>query len=367
MKHLLPAFILVFFFSCGNTDPQTTDSAITTSEATLPVDRNTQPTEKLTDELALKEKELASTEVRSEKITSKTESVPSTEVAQTSLQNQPSTMADKKPASPTKLKQPKVITEPVERDGTRSEADVPSTRTTPAPVEIKETLVEEVTEKPVAAPVRPDHSAWNSLLSSYVSGTGTVNYSGLKADTEKLDAYLAELAKATPDGSWNKREAMAYWMNAYNAFTVKLILNNWPVKSIMDLHGGKPWDVKWIELAGKTYSLNGIEHGILRPVYGDPRIHFAVNCAAQSCPPIHNRAFTASNLNGKLESLANSFINNSKYNEIGTSEVKVSSIFDWYGKDFGDVKNYLNKYSTTKIDAATPIEFKEYDWALNGK
>ncbi len=158
---------------------------------------------------------------------------------------------------------------------------------------------------------------------------------------------------------------MAFWINAYNANTIKLILKKYPVKSITDLDGGKPWDVKWIKIGSKTYSLNNIEHDIIRPRYKDARIHFAVNCAAASCPPLPNKAFTAANLNSLLESRTRSFVRNSKYNTINDDAVKVSKIFDWYGEDFGDLREYLNKYAATEIPEGTEIGFAEYDWALN--
>jgi hypothetical protein len=158
---------------------------------------------------------------------------------------------------------------------------------------------------------------------------------------------------------------MAYWINTYNAFTVKLILDNWPVKSIKEISGGDPWAVKWIELAGNKYSLNQIENDILRPKYGDARIHFAVNCAAVSCPPLYNRAFTAANLTTNLDRLARAFINNERYNTISTEAAEVSKIFDWYGVDFGTLYEYLDKYAEASLDANTQISFKTYDWALN--
>lgn len=131
------------------------------------------------------------------------------------------------------------------------------------------------------------------------------------------------------------------------------------------MHDGKPWDVKWIKIGDKTYSLNNIEHDIIRPKYKEPRIHFAVNCAAKSCPPLLNKAWTASNLETNLANQAQKFINNTKYNQLSASTVKVSRIFDWYKEDFGDLINYLNQFSSTKINATAKISFIEYDWALN--
>lgn len=224
---------------------------------------------------------------------------------------------------------------------------------------------ERVDSGEVTAPTPPDHSVWNEILRQYVSDSGNVYYSRLKNQESKLDAYLADLAKATPDASWSRKAAMAYWINAYNAFTLKRILNNWPVGSIMDLDGGKTWDVKWIELAGSTYSLNQIEHEIIRPEFKDARIHFAVNCAAASCPPLANRAFTADNLDAMLENLARRFINNGLYNQVSKESIRVSKIFDWYGEDFGNLRDYLNKYLKNPLPEDTKIGFRDYDWSLN--
>lgn len=202
------------------------------------------------------------------------------------------------------------------------------------------------------------------MLKMHVDGSGKVNYPGLKSQEAKLDAYLATLAKDAPDGDWSRNEALTYWLNAYNAFTLKLILDNYPVKSITDLHGGKPWDVKWIKIDGKTYSLNQIEHDIIRPRYKDPRIHFAVVCAANSCPPLADYAFSANSVNSQLDKLARRFINNKKFNQT-TGEVKISKIFEWYAGDFGDVRTYLNKYLTTNIPEGAEIGYAEYNWGLN--
>jgi len=215
-----------------------------------------------------------------------------------------------------------------------------------------------------AKPSAPSHTDWNSLLQKHVTSSGKVNYAGFKKDEAILDAYLAKLAESIPQSDWGRKTSLAYWINTYNAFTVKRILKDYPLKSITDLDGGDPWKVKWITLDGKKYSLNNIEHDIIRPRYKEPRIHFAVNCAATSCPPIPNQAFTPANLNAMLESNTRRFINNPAYNQTG-GDIKVSKIFDWYGEDFGDLRTYLNKYLKEPIAEGTEIGFKEYDWMLN--
>ncbi len=209
------------------------------------------------------------------------------------------------------------------------------------------------------------HDKWDQLLRKYVSTSGKVNYKGLKADKAELESYLKYLQENQIQDNWSKAKKMAYWINAYNAFTIKLIVDNYPVSSITKLYNGKPWDQKWIKLDGQTYNLNNIENDILRPQYKDARIHFAVNCAALSCPPILNQAWTENNLNQLLEKQAKAFINNPKFNTIESNEIEISKIFEWYAVDFGNIVDYLNRYSKTKISANAKVKYKEYDWALN--
>ncbi len=213
----------------------------------------------------------------------------------------------------------------------------------------------------------PTHQAFSKQLNQFVSSDGIVDYAGWKKQEADLDRYLAELAKSTPQGYWSRSQALAYWINTYNAFTIKLILENYPLNSIKDLHDGNPWAIKWITLAGKTYSLNQIENEIIRPQFKEPRIHFAVNCAAASCPPLLNEAFKADQLEKQLEKQTRKFINNSTFNKLDGNTLKVSKIFDWYGEDFGTLKAYLNNYRTPQIAASTSITFMAYDWALNSK
>ena len=213
----------------------------------------------------------------------------------------------------------------------------------------------------------PSHQAWDVLLQQYVSTNGQVSYSNWSKNKAALEAYLKTLADNPVQNNWSRNEKLAYWINAYNAFTIKLILDNFPLKSIMSLHGGKPWDVKWIQLGDKTYSLNQIENDIIRPQFKDARIHFAVNCAAKSCPTLLNRAFTADKLETQLEAQTRTFINNPAFNQISAKSATVSQIFEWYAGDFGDLKAYINKYSNTKLDGSAKVAYQEYQWDLNGK
>lgn len=209
------------------------------------------------------------------------------------------------------------------------------------------------------------HQSFDALLQKYVSEEGQVNYVGLKSDKKALNAYCKLLTENPVQDAWTREQKMAYWINAYNAYTLKLIVDNYPTKSIMNFDGGKTWDVRRIKLGSKKYSLNNIENDILRPQFKDPRIHFALNCAAKSCPPLWNHAYTADNLEATLTARTKAFVNNPKYNEIHTNDMKISKIFEWYAADFGDVKNFLNQHSKTWIKRSASVVFYEYDWGLN--
>jgi len=221
----------------------------------------------------------------------------------------------------------------------------------------------QVPNKP--GPMNIDHAVFHKLLSSNVSNNGAVNYKSIKG-SPALDSYL-KMLEATDVSKLSQSQQLAFWINAYNAFTIKKVVSNYPLISITDLDGGKPWDKKWINLNGKTLSLNDIENVIIRPQFKEPRIHFAVNCAAKSCPPLLNQAYSAGNLNTHMENLAKQFINNPKYNKIANDKVVISKIFEWYKEDFGNIISYLNKYSDTKISDNATVEYMDYDWSLNDK
>lgn len=210
------------------------------------------------------------------------------------------------------------------------------------------------------------HDSWNSQLQQFVSSTGTVNYSAWKQEEGQLDAYLSELESTNP-ASLGRNAKLAFWINAYNAYTVKLILKNYPLRSITDL--GSPWDQKFITINGTTYSLNDIEHKILRGQLKEYRVHFAVNCASISCPPLLNKAYTAGNVQSLLDSQARKFINSTRYNSISGSELRLSKIFEWYREDFersGTLVSYLNQYANSEIPASASVGFQDYNWNLNG-
>ena len=210
-----------------------------------------------------------------------------------------------------------------------------------------------------------NHSDWNVLLQQHVSEKGNVNYKGFKKEELKLKSYLTSLSKHMPDDSWSKDEKMAYWINAYNAFTIQLILDNYPISSIKDIEN--PWDIEFINLRDKTFSLNDIEHKILRKM-NDPRIHFGIVCASVSCPKLQNVAFEASNLDGQLDIAAKEFLANPARNNLSKNAIQLSKIFKWFAKDFkneGSLIDFLNKYSEITILQNAKKSYKDYDWNLN--
>ncbi|MCG2432033.1 DUF547 domain-containing protein [Aequorivita xiaoshiensis] len=213
-----------------------------------------------------------------------------------------------------------------------------------------------------------NHNTWNELLKKHVQANGLVDYNEFIKDEAKLSNYLKMLSLNHPDSTWNRREVLAYYINLYNAATIKLIIENYPVKSIKDI--SRPWSKNRILIGGEMISLNTIEHGILRKM-NEPRIHFALNCASISCPKLSNEAFTAHKIEQQLERVTNDFIN-SKENNISISEAKISSIFKWYKKDFlvyekKDLIGFINQYSKVKINSNTRISYLDYDWSLNEK
>lgn len=215
------------------------------------------------------------------------------------------------------------------------------------------------------------HEIWDTLLRQHVSENGKVDYKGFIRDSVKFNQYLTLLSQHHPnDQNWSREEQMTYWINAYNAFTVKLIVDHYPTKSIKDIKNGIPfvntvWDIKFIKIEGRDYDLNNIEHGILRPKYKDPRIHMAINCASISCPKLFNRAYTADKLNEQLDEAARDFVNDDSKNKISADKPKVSSIFNWYGGDFNNVIDFINKYAKTKINKGAKLEYLDYNWGLN--
>lgn len=231
----------------------------------------------------------------------------------------------------------------------------------------KEVKLDPSESKPVS------HIKWSELLQKHVRD-GKLDYQGVIKDSILLNEYLKVLSSALPnDDNWSRDEQFAYWVNAYNAFTVKLIVDNYPVNSIKDIKKGVPfvntvWDIKFITIENQQFDLNNIEHGILRRKFKDPRIHFAVNCASISCPALLDQAFTAKNLNQQLDSATKAFLYDKSKNNIDPNKPSLSQIFTWYKPDFTDdqtIIEFVNKFIENPISNSVKVSKTEYDWNLN--
>lgn len=217
-----------------------------------------------------------------------------------------------------------------------------------------------------SAKVTIDHSAWNTLLITHVTADGKVNYQEFIKDKVQLNDYLQYLGEHIPDKSWSENETLAYWINAYNAFTIALIIEHYPVKSIVDIKNA--WDIDFIHLGNKTFTLNDIEHQIIRKEFNEPRIHFVLVCAAISCPILLNEAYTPDKLEQQLQQQGKEFINDPSKNSITQKKAKVSQLFNWFADDFtknGSLNDYLNQFSKIKLDPNARVDFLEYNWDLN--
>lgn len=227
-----------------------------------------------------------------------------------------------------------------------------------------------------------DHGAWGAFLGRYVSpgasGINMVRYGSVTAgDRQALKGYIASLEAARPT-TMTRDAAMAYWFNLYNAKTVDIILDNYPVSSIRKIGGGLfssgPWDDTVVTVEGRTLSLNDIEHGIMRPIWNDPRIHYGVNCASIGCPNLPTQPFTSASLSGMLDQAARAYVNHPRGAAIENGRLIVSSIYEWYMEDFGNsdagVIAHLRQYASGPLAAGlgsvTRISNDRYDWNLNG-
>ncbi|MBE8158137.1 MAG: DUF547 domain-containing protein [Betaproteobacteria bacterium] len=226
------------------------------------------------------------------------------------------------------------------------------------------------------------HDAWGAFLARHLSakdGIALLDYGGVSAEDKKsLDEYAAMLA-AAPVRDFSRPEQLAYWINLYNALTVKTVLENYPVSSIKKISSGflptGPWDDKLIKVDGEELSLNDIEHRVLRPIWKDARLHYAVNCASIGCPNLAAEAWTAENAEEMLEAAAAAYINHPRGAEVKNGKLQVSSIYAWFAEDFGGgdaaVIAHLKKYAApelrAQLEGISEIADDDYDWSLNGK
>lgn len=232
---------------------------------------------------------------------------------------------------------------------------------------------------------RVDHGEWSRLLAAYTdTSPGRVarfDYAKVsKADKAALDAYVTRLA-GTPISRFGRAEQFAYWVNFYNALTVKVILDHFPVKSIRDIDispgwfADGPWGAKLVTVEGEKISLDDIEHRILRPIWKDPRIHYVVNCASIGCPDIPPVAVTPENAEKLLNEGAVRYINHPRGVKAADGRIVVSSIYSWFQADFGGnetgVLDHIRKYASdslkSRLKGRDEYDDHDYDWRLNGK
>jgi len=228
---------------------------------------------------------------------------------------------------------------------------------------------------PAAAGSSVDYSIYSELLVKYVSN-GVVDYAGFKAQEARLDQYLKVIEQVDPEGL-AREEQFAFYINAYNAWTIKLILTGYPgVKSIKDLGGlfQSPWKKEFVRIHGKILSLDDIEHGILRPRFKDPRVHFAINCASKSCPPLIPEPYRGATLDAQLTLVTADFLNGPSNYRLEGNTFWVSSIFKWFAEDFNkDVVGFYLRFAQGELKQKLlagrdriEVKYLDYDWSLNG-
>ena len=253
----------------------------------------------------------------------------------------------------------------------------------PALAAPKSELWQHWTENDPSSVLQVDHSTWDRLLKAYLingpDGVPLFRYNRVSiADRTALDHYIRQLTQ-TAVSRLNRNEQKAFWINLYNALTVKVILDHYPVKSIRDidispgLFSDGPWGKKLVSVEGEKISLDDIEHRILRPIWKDPRVHYGVNCASIGCPNLQPEAFTAENTDELLDKGAREFVNSPRGARIENGKLTVSSIYVWFAPDFGGtdagVIDHLKKYAQpdlwTQLEKTDRISDNQYDWTLN--
>ncbi|TAE48711.1 MAG: DUF547 domain-containing protein [Bacteroidetes bacterium] len=218
----------------------------------------------------------------------------------------------------------------------------------------------------------PSHAIWDSLLRQYASDDGRVNYRGFLEDRDRLDTYLALLDQHAPAPGWSRADSLAYWINAYNAFTIRVILDHYPLKSIRELNDinliATIWDKPLFRIGGEPISLGQIEHRILREDFHEPRIHFAINCASVSCPVLRSEAYTAQQIESQLEDQTRRFFADSTRNHFTPEKAELSSILLWFRGDFtreGSLIDFVNRYAPVTLPPDAKVSHIDYDWRLN--
>ena len=234
--------------------------------------------------------------------------------------------------------------------------------------------------------VTVDHSMWDKLLKTYLKpaedGLNRIDYKQFKAEAHKpLKDYVRRL-EAVDVGQLGRAEQFAFWANLYNARTIDIVLDHYPVKSIKDINlgggffatfTGGPWKAKVVTVNGQSLSLDEIEHTIMRGIFKDYRVHFAVNCASVGCPNLAGTALTGARLDELLDQGGRAFVNSSRGVKLTDGQVHVSKIFSWFQADFGGsdsgVLDHIRRYASPELKArlagVSRIDDTFYDWSLN--
>ncbi|QJX47686.1 DUF547 domain-containing protein [Hymenobacter taeanensis] len=220
------------------------------------------------------------------------------------------------------------------------------------------------------------HEPWSDLLNRHVTYEGRLDYQGLQEDEAELLDYLMSLRKVTPSAAWTPQETKAFWLNVYNASAAYLVVQYYPVSSINDirvkaLSGAKsPWEAPVVNVGGQTYSLNQIEREKLSSSTPDPRIHFGLMYASASAAPMPKEAYDGSRLDQQLDAQTRRYLNDSNFNLLTATHLKLSGLFDAYAKDFGspsEVRAFITHYTQTPIEPTATIEYLSFSWALNDR
>ena len=235
------------------------------------------------------------------------------------------------------------------------------------------------------------HAGLTAVYDTALSG-GLIDYAGLRAKPQQLDAYVAQLIATTPaqHAKWSRDQRFAFWINAYNAFTIQLVRDKGPVKSIKDLGGifSSPWEKKFIPMPAfdpdgknKKLTLDEIEHKLIRPVFQDARVHAAINCASMGCPPLRATAFQAEGLGDQLQDQVGVWLNDATRNQVAPAggKLKISKIFDWFEKDFGKNDEAVVRWIADNVGdesiartlragaKSLKVRYLSYDWKLNAQ
>lgn len=215
------------------------------------------------------------------------------------------------------------------------------------------------------------HQALTGILKTYVNSEGQVNYSALKTNRSALDVYLDSTATVSKQefNTWSEADRIAFLINVYNAETLQLIIDHYPVAQIQKI-AKNPWKLKSVKLFGGKTTLDHVEHGILRVDYNEPRIHFALVCAAVSCPPLRAEAFTGANLDAQLEDQTKIFLKETAKNRVAGNTLYLSAIFQWFEGDFTKTGNTLAQYVDPYFPESTAnktVKFNDYSWNLNSQ